>query len=132
MRAVRVRPDIAATLAAEDLDVVVQRREREEGFDLILATNVLVYYDRFEQALALANIAAMLRPGGVFVTNYLVHPIPPLEPAAELVTPVYRDRQPPGTPSSSSGAVRAPRPFSPARQRQNENRICACSVRGAW
>lgn len=93
MRAVRVRPDIVTTLTAEDLDVVVQRREREEGFDLILATNVLVYYDRFEQALALANIAAMLRPGGVFVTNYLVHPDPPLEAAAGIVTPVYWDRQ---------------------------------------
>ena len=91
-----MRPEIVAALTAEDLDVVVQRRERpvnNDGFDLILATNVLVYYDRFEQALALANIAALLRPGGVFVTNYLVHPNPPLEPAAEIVTPVYWDRQ---------------------------------------
>jgi len=88
-----VRPDVAARLAADDLDVVVQRRDRDDGFDLILATNVLVYYDAFEQALALSNIAAMLRPGGVFVTNYLVHPTTPLEPAAHLVTPVYWDRQ---------------------------------------
>jgi len=96
LRAVRVRPEIVAALTAEDLDVVVQRRERpvnDDGFDLILATNVLVYYDRFEQALALANIAALLRPGGVFVTNYLVHPNPPLEPVAAVVTPVYWDRQ---------------------------------------
>jgi SAM-dependent methyltransferase len=96
LRAVRIRPEIVAALTAEDLDVVVQRRERpvnDDGFDLILATNVLVYYDRFEQALALANIAALLRPGGVFVTNYLVHPNPPLEPVASIVTPVYWDRQ---------------------------------------
>jgi len=96
LRAVRVRPEIVAALTAEDLDVVVQRREHPvdgDGFDLILATNVLVYYDRFEQALALANIAALLRPGGVFVTNYLVHPNPPLDPAAAVVTPVYWDRQ---------------------------------------
>jgi len=92
-RAVRVRPDVAAALAAEDLNIVVQRLEHDEGFDVILATNVLVYYDRFEQALALANIASMLRPGGVFVTNYLVHPNPPLEPSAHIVTPVYWDRQ---------------------------------------
>jgi hypothetical protein len=58
-----------------------------------VATNVLVYYDRFEQALALANVAAMLRPGGIFLTNYQVHPAPPLEPAAGLVTPVFWDRQ---------------------------------------
>jgi SAM-dependent methyltransferase len=92
-RVVRVRPDVAAALTAEDLDVVVQRLDRDEGFDLVLATNVLVYYDRFDQALALANIASMLRPGGVFVTNYLVHPNPPLEPTAHLVTPVYWDSQ---------------------------------------
>ena len=102
LRAVRVRPEIVAALTAEDLDVVVQRMQRRErplnpldndGFDLILATNVLVYYDRFEQALALANIGAMLRPGGVFVTYYLVLPNPPLEPVASIVTPVYWDRQ---------------------------------------
>jgi len=92
-RVVRVRPDVAAALTAEDLNIVVQRLEHDEGFDVILATNVLVYYDRFEQALALANIASMLRPGGVFVTNYLVHPSPPLEPSARIVTPVYWDRQ---------------------------------------
>jgi SAM-dependent methyltransferase len=93
MRAVRVRPDVVSALSAEDLNVVVQRREHDEPYDVVLATNVLVYYDAFEQALALANIAAMLRPGGVFVTNYLVHPNPPLEPTARVVTPVYWDRQ---------------------------------------
>src|SRR5262249_26942928 len=87
------RPDVAAALAAEDLNIVVQRLEHDEGFDVILATNVLVYYDRFEQALALANIASMLRPGGGFVPHHLGHPDPPLEPSAHIVTRVYWDRQ---------------------------------------
>ena len=39
------------------------------AFDLIVATNVLVYYNTLEQALALSNIAAMLRPGGFLLTN---------------------------------------------------------------
>jgi hypothetical protein len=43
---------------------------------------VLVYYDVFEQALAAANVAAMLRPGGVFVTNTAVLPTPPLRATA--------------------------------------------------
>ena len=47
-----------------------------------MATNVLVYYDVFEQALAAANVAAMLRPGGVFVTNTAVLPTPPLRATA--------------------------------------------------
>jgi chemotaxis methyl-accepting protein methylase len=40
-----------------------------ERFDLIVATNVLVYYGVFEQSLAAANIASMLRPGGWFLCN---------------------------------------------------------------
>ena len=47
-----------------------------DRFDLIVATNVLLYYNAFEQALAMANINAMLRPGGVFLSNYRVAPDP--------------------------------------------------------
>jgi SAM-dependent methyltransferase len=96
MRAVRVRPEVVAAITPEDLNVVVQRLRPmadDDRFDLIIATNVLVYYDAFEQALALANVSAMLRPGGMFLTNYLVHPDPPLEASAGLVTPVFWDRQ---------------------------------------
>jgi len=96
LRAVRVRPSVSASLRAEDLNVVVQRLTpfaEERRFDLIVATNVLVYYDRFDQGLALGNIGAMLRPGGMFMTNYQVHPPAPLEPEAGLVTPVFWDRQ---------------------------------------
>ena len=35
----------------------------------MIATNILLYYDLFEQSLAVANIASMLRPGGLFLTN---------------------------------------------------------------
>jgi hypothetical protein len=96
LRAIAVRPEIAASIVPRDLDVVVQRLaplEDDEKFDLIVATNVLLYYDAFEQALALANVGAMLRPGGVFLTNYQVHPPPPFEAAAGVVTPVFWDRQ---------------------------------------
>jgi hypothetical protein len=30
---------------------------------------VFIYYDTFEQALALRNIATLLKPGGFFLTN---------------------------------------------------------------
>jgi len=77
MRAVRVRPDVVQAIAPEDLDIVLQRMEPAAGdrFDLIVATNVLVYYDVFEQSLALANVSAMLRPGGVFLSNQAVEPL---------------------------------------------------------
>jgi SAM-dependent methyltransferase len=78
MRAVRVRPDVVQAIAPEDLDIVLQRMEplaAGDLYDLIVATNVLVYYDVFEQSLALANVAAMLRPGGVFLSNQAVEPL---------------------------------------------------------
>ena len=44
-------------------------------FDLVVATNVLVYYEPFEQALAVSNMAGMLRTGGLLLTNQPV-PLP--------------------------------------------------------
>ena len=66
MRAVNVRPAVVLTITARDPTSSLNGRRAQdaERFDLIVATNVLVYYDAFEQALALANIASMLRPGG--------------------------------------------------------------------
>lgn len=70
-RAVRVSPAALATLAAEDVNVIVQRSQGP-AFDLIVATNVLVYYGAFEQAMAMANIAGMLAPDGLFLTNTML------------------------------------------------------------
>jgi predicted TPR repeat methyltransferase len=60
------------------LNVVGQVVDGEE-FDLVVATNILVYYDRFQQALAMAGIARMMRAGGVFLSNTL---LPAQRPAA--------------------------------------------------
>jgi hypothetical protein len=96
VRAVRLRPPIAQAIVPHELNIVVQRLELladADRFDLVVATNVLVYYDSFAQSLALANVGAMLRPGGVFLTNYAVAPPPPMEPTASQVTAVFFDRQ---------------------------------------
>jgi hypothetical protein len=71
VRAVAVRPDVVRAVEPRTMDVVVERFAGQR-FDLVVATNVLVYYRRFEQSLALANIAAMLTPGGLLVTNTAV------------------------------------------------------------
>ena len=70
-RAVRVSPDVLRLFTPLDLNIVYQRADlaRDERFNLVVATNVLIYYDRFEQALATANIAAMLAPDGILLTN---------------------------------------------------------------
>jgi SAM-dependent methyltransferase len=79
MRAVRVRPDVVTAITAADLNIVLQVVEplpAGERFDLIVATNILVYYDVFEQSLAMANIARMLKPGGLLLTNSPVFELP--------------------------------------------------------
>lgn len=78
VRSLRVRPSVVLATAARDLNIVLQREERpaSEKFDLLIATNILLYYDTFEQSLALANIASMLKPGGVFLTNTRVVLLP--------------------------------------------------------
>jgi predicted TPR repeat methyltransferase len=75
---------VVSSVTARDLNIVVDRlRARDDDrFDVVVATNVLVYYDVFEQALAASNVAAMLRLGGVFVTNTAVLPTPPLRATA--------------------------------------------------
>lgn len=79
VRAVRVRPGIVATIVPQDLNIVLQRLEPiapEDRFDLVIATNVLIYYEVFEQSLAAANIAKMLRLGGLFLSNNLIVQLP--------------------------------------------------------
>ena len=70
-RAVRIRPEVVKLLRAADLNVVMQSLPLPDDrkLDLMIATNVMVYYEPFEQALALQNIAGMLRTGGILLTN---------------------------------------------------------------
>ena len=70
-RAVAIRPALAAHVQVYDANVVAQTFDfaAGQGFDLVIATNVLVYYDHFQQALALANIARLLNAGGIFLCN---------------------------------------------------------------
>jgi hypothetical protein len=70
-RAVRIRPDVVLACEPVDLNIVLQRLDlpTADRFDLMVATNIFVYYDAFEQSLALANAAAMLKPGGLLLTN---------------------------------------------------------------
>lgn len=84
VRALRIRPAVVASVTPRDVNIVPQRLEplaADERFDLVVATNVLAYYDAFEQSLALLNVAAMLRPGGILLTNNGVFELPdtPLE-----------------------------------------------------
>jgi hypothetical protein len=78
VRAVSIRPAVVSLIRSFDLDIVLQHLKMSEdgGFDLIIATNILVYYDTFEQSLALANIEKMLRPGGLLLSNNALLELP--------------------------------------------------------
>jgi hypothetical protein len=71
MRAVAIRPRHGQQVEPLDLDIVAETLDLStgDGFDLVVATNVLVYYSHFEQSLALANIAHMMNPQGIFLAN---------------------------------------------------------------
>ena len=53
------------------MNIVYQRLPLapEQRFDLIIGTNIFLYYGGFEQALARVNIASMLKPGGYLLSN---------------------------------------------------------------
>jgi hypothetical protein len=72
MRAVAIRARYAAQMRGFDMNVVTQTMDVPEGqgFDLVVATNVLVYYDLFQQALAMGSIAHMMNHGGIFLANH--------------------------------------------------------------
>jgi len=70
-RAVKIRPIIVNRIKPVDMNIVFQRLplSPEERFDLIIGTNIFLYYGAFEQSLARANVAAMLKPGGYLLSN---------------------------------------------------------------
>ncbi len=70
-RAIAVPPAIVRRITPLDLNIVYQRIELapDQRFDLIIGTNVFVYYGAFEQSLVRANVASMLRPGGFLLSS---------------------------------------------------------------
>jgi len=70
-RAVRIRPEIVRRLTPLDTNIVLQHLAlpAQKGFDLIIATNVFIYFSEFEQSLARLNTALMLNPGAFVLSN---------------------------------------------------------------
>jgi SAM-dependent methyltransferase len=95
-RGVAVAPRFLQHMRVLDGNVVYERLDLPEAerFDLVVATNVLLYYDAFEQSLALANIAALLRPGGVLLSNTALLEVPeiPMTSVGYVNVP-YSDRE---------------------------------------
>jgi hypothetical protein len=78
-----VNPRVVETAGCvEQVNILTSHRGRR--YDLIVITNVLVYFDTRELALALANLRAMLNPGGVLLHNELRAEVEPLARALDL------------------------------------------------
>jgi hypothetical protein len=67
VKSIDVDPRVSAAIDAARLDAVVERLDRR--FDLIVVTNVFPYLSDLELLLALANVTAMLAPGGALLHN---------------------------------------------------------------
>jgi hypothetical protein len=78
IRAVSIRPALVPRVTPVDTNIVLQRPDLPpaEKFDLIIATNILVYYDNFDQSLAMMNVERMLRPGGLLLSNNALLELP--------------------------------------------------------
>ncbi len=89
-RAVSVRPPVVLRLTPEDMNIVFQTipLPPEKQFDLVIGTNIFVYYDSFEQALARANLATMIKPGGYLITNEALAGNAPTKLADSLQTKI--------------------------------------------
>jgi hypothetical protein len=95
LRAVRIRPAIAARINPVDLNIVTQHLSlpASQQFDLVVATNIFVYYNIFEQCLALANVGDMLKPGGFLLSNNALLELPTHTlHSVDYQTVVYSDR----------------------------------------
>jgi len=70
-RAVKVRPAIVGRITPVDMNIVYQQLPLppDERFDLIIGTNIFIYYAGFEQSLARVNVTEMLKPGGYLLSN---------------------------------------------------------------
>jgi hypothetical protein len=77
VRAIAIRPPVVASVTPIDLNIVTERLAVDQApFDLIVATNVLSAYGVFDQLLAAANLADMLRAGGFLLTNTAIVELP--------------------------------------------------------
>jgi hypothetical protein len=95
IRAVSIRPAIAAKITPIDMNIVLQHFNlpATERYDIIIATNIFVYYDNFEQSLAMANVERMLRPGGLLLSNNALLELPSSHlHSIDYLTVVYSDR----------------------------------------
>lgn len=74
LRALSITPQSVRRVFPVDMNVVFQSATLSpaQQFDLVIGTNIFVYYGAFEQALALANLSRMIASQGYLLSNNLL------------------------------------------------------------
>ena len=68
-KSLSISKDLAGRVSAAKLNVITERYDPPPEYDLIVATNILVYFNNTELLLALSNLQSMLKQGGVLIHN---------------------------------------------------------------
>ncbi len=98
-RAISVRPSVVKRVTPVDMNVVFQTVQLppDKQFDLVIGTNIFVYYDSLDQSLARANIGTMVKSGGYLLTNEALPNKAPSNLTDSLKTSVPITNDPPLT-----------------------------------
>ena len=98
-RAVSVRPSVVKDVMPVDMNIVFQTvpLAPDKQFDLIIGTNIFVYYGGLEQSLARANLGTMIKPGGFLLTNEALPGNAPSKLTDSLKTSVNVTSNPPAS-----------------------------------
>lgn len=95
LRALSVRPFFSSKVTPFDINIVLQHLvlAEAEKFDLIIGTNIFVYYNDFQQSLAMLNLGKMLKPGGILLSNNALLELPAAKmKSIGYTTVTYSDR----------------------------------------
>jgi hypothetical protein len=78
VRTVEAHPSSVQWILSADVNVAAQYLPlaESERFDLVVATNVFLYYNRLQQGLALAGLTQMMKPGAVLLSNNALVEVP--------------------------------------------------------
>ncbi|MFC6282271.1 MULTISPECIES: CheR family methyltransferase [Polaromonas] len=67
---VRIRPEVAAMVRFEQLNLLASRWALQDSFDAIFCRNVMIYFDKPTQAKILQRFAPMMKPHGLLFAGH--------------------------------------------------------------
>lgn len=84
MNRVLVRKELAEKITAERMNIATERYRPSPEYDLVVATNVFLYFNTPELLLSLSNIHSMMKEGGWLIHNEFRPELETLAKAAQL------------------------------------------------